>query len=74
MAPNPHGFRDVTPIRDVPRFVTPIRRFNWLMGVGQPMNPPPIALGLVRCQKFIVEEQTRNATNVRTLTKPEPLA
>ena len=33
------------------------------------MNPPPIALGLVLCEKFIVEERTRNATIVSTFTK-----
>jgi hypothetical protein len=33
------------------------------------MNPPPIALGLTLCEKFIVEERSRNATLVSTFTK-----
>jgi hypothetical protein len=33
------------------------------------MNPPPTALGLILCEKFIVEERTRNATLVSTFTK-----
>jgi hypothetical protein len=33
------------------------------------MNPPPIALGLTLCEKFIVEERTRNTTLVGTFTK-----
>ncbi len=33
------------------------------------MNPPPIALGLTLCEKVIIEERTRNATNVSTFTR-----
>jgi hypothetical protein len=33
------------------------------------MNPPPIALGLILCEKLIVEERTRNTTLVSTFTK-----
>ena len=33
------------------------------------MNPPPIALGLILCEKVIVEERTRNTTFVSTFTK-----
>ena len=33
------------------------------------MNPPPIALGLILCEKVIVEEKTRNLTLVSTFTK-----
>jgi hypothetical protein len=33
------------------------------------MNPPPIALGLTMCEKVIVEEKTRNTTQVSTFTK-----
>src|SRR5580704_2869690 len=40
-----------------------------LTGVGKPMNPPPIALVLILCEKYIVEERTRNATFVSTLSK-----
>jgi hypothetical protein len=38
-------------------------------GVAKPMYPPPIALGLVHCEKVIVEERTRNATITSTFTK-----
>ena len=30
------------------------------------MNPPPIALGLVVCEKAVVEEGSKNATLVNT--------
>ena len=33
------------------------------------MNPPPIALGLILCEKVIVEERSRNVTLVSTFTK-----
>ncbi len=33
------------------------------------MNPPPTALGLLLCEKLIVDERTRNATLVSTFTK-----
>jgi hypothetical protein len=31
-----------------------------------PMNPPPIALGLILCEKVIIEEGTRSLTLVST--------
>jgi hypothetical protein len=33
------------------------------------MTPPPVALGLIFCEKVIIEEGTRNATLVTTFTK-----
>ncbi len=33
------------------------------------MNPPPIVLGLILCEKIIVEERTQNISLVSTFTK-----
>ena len=33
------------------------------------MNPPPVAVSLTLCEKFIVEERTRNVTLVSSFTK-----